>query len=46
MTNSRDGKFMYFLRPAGLATPPMPLLLLHPVSRKVSSMIRWMLNGE
>ena len=35
MTNSRDGSFMYFLRPAGMPTnvAPMPLLLLHPVSR-------------
>ena len=34
MMHSRDGSFMYFLRPAGMANmAPMPLLLLHPVSR-------------
>ena len=34
MAHSRNGTFMYFLRPAGMANmAPMPLLLLHPVSR-------------
>ena len=32
--HSRNGSFVYFLRPAGMANvAPMPLLLLHPVSR-------------
>ena len=32
--HSRNGSFVYFLRPADMANvAPMPLLLLHPVSR-------------
>lgn len=31
--NSRNGQFLYFIRPSGPGTPPMPVYLLHPVSR-------------
>ncbi|KAK7508073.1 hypothetical protein BaRGS_00001038 [Batillaria attramentaria] len=31
--NSRNGRFLYFLRPPGPGSPPMPIQLLYPVSR-------------
>lgn len=31
--NSRNGQFLYFIRPSGPGAPPMPVHLLHPVSR-------------
>ncbi|KAL4217339.1 negative regulation of STAT cascade [Mactra antiquata] len=31
--NSRNGRFLYFIRPSGPGSPPMPIQLLHPVSR-------------
>ncbi|XP_069108563.1 uro-adherence factor A-like isoform X2 [Argopecten irradians] len=31
--NSRNGQFLYFIRPSGPGSPPMPVHLLHPVSR-------------
>jgi len=31
--NSRNGQFLYFVRPSGPGAPPMPVPLLHPVSR-------------
>ncbi|XP_076089196.1 uncharacterized protein LOC143059561 [Mytilus galloprovincialis] len=31
--NSRNGQFLYFVRPSGPGAPPMPVHLLHPVSR-------------
>lgn len=31
--NSRNGRFLYFLRPAGPGSPPMPIQLLYPISR-------------
>ncbi|XP_012945506.1 uncharacterized protein LOC101864191 [Aplysia californica] len=31
--NSRDGRFLYFLRPSSQGTPPLPIKLLVPVSR-------------
>ncbi|XP_059177170.1 uncharacterized protein LOC131956654 [Physella acuta] len=31
--NSRDGRFLYFLRPSARGTPPLPIRLLLPVSR-------------
>lgn len=31
--NSRNGRFLYFLRPMGPGSPPMPIQLLYPVSR-------------
>ena len=33
MTHSRNGKFLYFLRPRTLGYPPVPLQLLQPISR-------------
>lgn len=33
--NSRNGRFLYFIRPSGPGSPPMPIYLLHPVSRFV-----------
>ncbi|KAH3752196.1 uncharacterized protein LOC127847481 [Dreissena polymorpha] len=33
--NSRNGRFLYFIRPSGPGSPPMPIHLLHPVSRFV-----------
>ena len=35
--NSRNGRFLYFIRPSGPGSPPMPIHLLHPVSRYGSS---------
>ncbi|RUS86712.1 hypothetical protein EGW08_005502 [Elysia chlorotica] len=31
--NSRDGRFLYFLRPSARGVPPLPIRLLNPVSR-------------
>ncbi|GFO25102.1 suppressor of cytokine signaling 7 [Plakobranchus ocellatus] len=31
--NSRDGRFLYFLRPSARGVPPLPIRLLTPVSR-------------
>lgn len=31
--NSKNGRFLYFLRPAGPGSPPLPIQLLYPVSR-------------
>uniref|UniRef100_A0A2C9JEZ5 SH2 domain-containing protein n=1 Tax=Biomphalaria glabrata TaxID=6526 RepID=A0A2C9JEZ5_BIOGL len=31
--NSKDGRFLYFLRPSARGTPPLPIRLLSPVSR-------------
>lgn len=31
--NSRNGQFLYFVRPSGPGAPPIPVHLLHPVSR-------------
>ncbi|XP_060591812.1 uncharacterized protein LOC132746619 isoform X2 [Ruditapes philippinarum] len=31
--NSRNGRFLYFIRPSGPGSPPMPIQLLNPVSR-------------
>lgn len=31
--NSRNGRFLYFLRPSGPGSPPLPIQLLYPVSR-------------
>ncbi|OWF44601.1 uncharacterized protein LOC110458131 isoform X2 [Mizuhopecten yessoensis] len=31
--NSRNGQFLYFIRPSGPGSPPMPVHLLHPISR-------------
>ena len=33
LQNSRNGQFLYFVRPSGPGAPPMPVHLLHPVSR-------------
>ncbi|XP_045178623.2 uncharacterized protein LOC123538529 [Mercenaria mercenaria] len=33
--NSRNGRFLYFIRPSGPGSPPMPIQLLNPVSRFV-----------
>lgn len=33
--NSRNGRFLYFIRPSGPGSPPMPIQLLDPVSRFV-----------
>ena len=33
VNNSRNGRFLYFIRPSGPGSPPMPIHLLHPVSR-------------
>lgn len=33
MQNSEDGKFLYFLQAPGPGMPPVPIRLLHPVSR-------------
>ncbi|KAK6172056.1 hypothetical protein SNE40_018020 [Patella caerulea] len=31
--NSKNGTFHYFLRPSGPGTPPLPIRLVHPISR-------------
>ncbi|XP_076462065.1 uncharacterized protein LOC143294573 [Babylonia areolata] len=31
--NSKNGRFLYFLRPAGPGSPPLPIQLLYPISR-------------
>lgn len=31
--NSRNGRFLYFIRPSAPGAPPLPIHLLHPVSR-------------
>ncbi|CAL1548106.1 unnamed protein product [Lymnaea stagnalis] len=31
--NSKDGRFLYFLRPSARGTPPLPIRLLFPVPR-------------
>ncbi|KAK7112025.1 dentin sialophosphoprotein-like [Littorina saxatilis] len=31
--NSKNGRFLYFLRPSGPGSPPLPIQLLYPVSR-------------
>ena len=31
--NSRNGQFLYFIRPSGPGSPPMPVHLLYPISR-------------
>ncbi|ESO94641.1 hypothetical protein LOTGIDRAFT_144981, partial [Lottia gigantea] len=33
--NSRNGNFHYFLRPPGPGMPPLPIQLVHPISRFV-----------